>query len=231
MIKLIGVLIVIIGFALRFNSIAIVMAAGFISSLVGGMSVAEFLTLLGKTFVNTRYMAMFIMIIPVIGVLERNGMKQSAAKAIGKIRNATPGKVIAAYAVFRTIFAAFNVSFGGVAGFVRPVVYPMAVGAIEETGNEVAEEDDEEIKGMCGAIENITWFFGQVLFVAGAGILLVKGTLDPLGYEVTPIKCVQAEIPVAVAAVLLACILFLIKDKKIMAKYKDNGNNKIKKSI
>lgn len=226
MIKLIGVLIVIIGFALRFNSIGIVIIAGFITSLVAGMSIPEFLTLLGKTFVGTRYMAMFIMIIPVIGVLERNGMKQSAAKAIGKIKNATPGKVIAAYAVFRTIFAAFNVSFGGVAGFVRPVVYPMAVGAIEETGNEVSEKDDEDIKGMCGAIENVTWFFGQVLFVAGAGVLLVKGTLDPLGYEVIPIDSVKAELPVAIVAVVVACTLFLIKDKKIMKNYKkiDNKN-------
>lgn len=220
MIKLIGVLIVIVGFALKFNSIAIVMVAGFVTALVGGMSIPEFLTVLGKTFVSTRYMAMFIMIIPVIGVLERNGMKQSAAKAIGKIKNASPGKVISAYAVFRTIFAAFNVSFGGVAGFVRPVVYPMAVGAIEETGNEVTEEDDEDIKGMCGAIENVTWFFGQVLFVAGAGILLVKSTLDPLGYEVTEIKGVLAEIPVAIVAVVLACVLFLRKDKKMMKKYK-----------
>ena len=43
------------------------------------------------------------------------------AQLIGKVKNATPGMVIALYGVMRLVFAAFNVSFGGVAGFVRPV--------------------------------------------------------------------------------------------------------------
>ncbi|MCH4886954.1 DUF969 domain-containing protein [Acidaminobacter sp. JC074] len=230
MLKLIGVLIVIVGFALRFNAIAIVMSAGFVTAMVSGMSIPEFLSLLGETFVNTRYMAMFIMIIPVIGVLERNGMKQTAAMAIGKIKNASPGKVVSAYGIFRTIFAAFNVSFGGVAGFVRPVVYPMAVGTIEETGHEIEEEDEEEIKAMCGAIENVAWFFGQVLFVAGAGILLVKGTLEPQGYEIDPMTCVKAEVPVVIFALVVTTILFMLKDRKMMKKYtqkKSSSENKV----
>ena len=53
----------------------------------------------------------------------------AAAQLIGKVKNATPGMVIALYGVMRLVSAAFNVSFGGVAGFVRPVIMPMAVGA------------------------------------------------------------------------------------------------------
>ena len=45
----------------------------------------------------------------------------AAAQLIGKVKNATPGMVIALYGVMRLVSAAFNVSFGGVAGFVRPV--------------------------------------------------------------------------------------------------------------
>ena len=46
-------------------------------------------------------------------------------------------------------------------------------------------EYEEELKGMASAMENICWFFGQVLFVGGAGALLVQSTLKDLGYEVT----------------------------------------------
>ncbi|MEG0051490.1 MAG: DUF969 family protein, partial [Terrisporobacter sp.] len=60
MIKLIGILIIVVGFALRLNAIAIVMAAGIVTGLVGGMSIPEILATLGDTFVANRYMAMFI---------------------------------------------------------------------------------------------------------------------------------------------------------------------------
>ena len=43
-----------------------------------------------------------------------------------------PMLFFAIYGVFRLVFAAFNVSFGGVAGFVRPIVLPMATTASEE---------------------------------------------------------------------------------------------------
>lgn len=43
------------------------------------------------------------------------------------------------------VFAAFNVSFGGVAGFVRPVIMPMTIGAIE-----AIVTCKEDIKGNLG---------------------------------------------------------------------------------
>ena len=36
----------------------------------------------------------------------------AAAQLIGKVKNATPGMVIALYGVMRLVSAAFNVSFG-----------------------------------------------------------------------------------------------------------------------
>lgn len=228
MIKLVGILIVILGFALKFNPIAIVMVAGFVTAMVGGMSIMTFLTTLGTTFVSNRYMALFMIMLPVIGFIERNGLKLTAAKAIAKIKGATPVKVIMTYGIVRSFFAAFNVSFGGVAGFVRPIITPMAMGTIEKDGHTVEEKDSEDIKGMGAAIENVAWFFGQVLFMAGAGLLLVKGTLDPMGYEVDPVTAVKAEIPVLIFGLIVSGIYFTIRSKKMMKKYNDNdkGGNK-----
>lgn len=228
MIKLIGILIVVVGFALKFNSIGIVMVAGFVTALVGGMDITEFLTTLGKTFIANRYMALFMLTVPVIGFIERNGLKLTAAKAIAKLKGATPSKVIMTYGIVRAFFAAFNVSFGGVAGFVRPIITPMAVGSIEKDGNTIEEKDEEDIKGMGAAIENVAWFYGQVLFLAGAGLLLVKGTLDPLGYEVDPVTAVKAQIPVLIFGLIVCGIYFSLINSKMMKKYKktDKGGNK-----
>ena len=164
--------------------------------------------------------------IPVIGYIERNGLKLTAAKAVRKLKSATPVKVIMAYGVVRSFFAAFNISFGGVAGFVRPIITPMAVGSVEKDGETIEEKDLEDIKGMGAAMENIAWFFGQVLFLAGAGLLLVKGTLDPMGYEVDPVTAVKTQIPVLIVGIVVAGIYFTFIERRMLKKYKKKGGDK-----
>lgn len=219
MIKLLGVLIVILGFAFKLDSILIIAVAALATALVGGLGINGLLDVLGSSFVANRSMCIFIIVMLVTGTLERNGLREVAAKLIGKIKNATSGVVLAAYAVMRVIFAAFNVGFGGVAGFVRPVIMPMAIGAVEATGNEPNPKHVETLKGLAAAAENVTWFFGQVLFVGGAGGLLVQSTLSGLGYNVELIDLAKVQIPVAIFATIVYIIYAIIKDKKLFAKY------------
>ena len=127
--------------------------------------------------------------------------------------------VIALYGVMRLVFAAFNVSFGGVAGFVRPVIMPMAVGAIEASGHKPNDEYVEELKGMASGMENVAWFFGQVLFVGTAGALLVQSTLKPLGYDVELLRMAAIEVPVAVIAVAVTAAYYMVKDARLRKKY------------
>lgn len=217
--KLLGILIVIIGFALKLDSILIVLSAAIVTAIVGHLGADGLLETLGTSFVSNRSMAIFILIMLVTGTLERNGLKNAAAAMIGRFKKASSGAVIGAYGVMRGIFAAFNVSFGGVAGFVRPIIMPMAIGAIEAKGNEPNEEHVEELKGMASGMENIAWFFCQVLFVGGAGGLLVQSTLEPLGYHVELIDLAKVEIPVGIFAVVLAIIYYYLRDKKLAKKY------------
>ena len=58
-----------------------------------------------------------MMILLVTGTLERNGLREAAANLIKKVKSATAGKLIAVYGVLNGLFGAFNVGFGGVAGF------------------------------------------------------------------------------------------------------------------
>lgn len=219
MIKLIGVFVVVIGFAFNINPIATIILAAIVTALTGGIGIDGLLHTLGTAFISNRSMCIFIAIMFLTGTLERNGLKTAATKLIMKIKNSTPALVISAYGIMRVFLAAFNVSFGGTAGFVRPVVMPMALGSLEAAGYTPNEHHVEAIKGMGAGIENITWFFGQVLFVGGAGALLVQSTLKSLGYEVELLPLAQVEIPVAIFATLVAVVYYYITDKRLIKKY------------
>ncbi|OUP66713.1 hypothetical protein B5F13_03110 [Drancourtella sp. An177] len=226
LLKLIGVLIVIVGFALKLDSILIIFLAIISTALVGGLGIDGLLETLGTTFVANRSMAIFIMILLVTGVLERNGLREAAAELMRKVKGATAGKLVCAYGILRGFFGAFNVGFGGVAGFVRPVLLPMAEGAIKNSGNEPDEQHMEDVKGMSSAMENITWFFFQVLFVGGSGGILVQTTLASLGYEVELVELAAAEIPIALIALVVASVYFILKDRKLVKKYYGSAGSK-----
>lgn len=122
MIKLIGILIIVIGFILKLDTIAVVVFAGIITGLVSGMSFNEIMTTLGKAFVTNRYMSIFIISLPVIGLLERYGLRERAAYLIGKIKSATVGRLTSLYLIIRTLAAMFGLRIGGHVQFIRPLI-------------------------------------------------------------------------------------------------------------
>ncbi|MBR2928180.1 MAG: DUF969 family protein [Oscillospiraceae bacterium] len=215
MIKLLGVAIIIVGFALGLNNITVILLAALVTALAGGLGIGGLLSTLGSAFVANRSVCIFIIVMLLTGTLERNGLKHAAAHIISRIKNSTAGLVIAAYGIMRIILAAFNVGLGGAAGFVRPVVTPMAVGTVEAAGQEPHADHVEAIKGMGAGMENIAWFFGQGLFVGGSGALLVQSTLAQLGYEVSLLDLARVEIPVAIFAIAVTIIYYLWLDKKL----------------
>lgn len=97
LIKLLGVLIVIVGFALKLDSILIIFLALIATGIVGGLGVGGLLETIGTNFVANRSMAIFIMILLVTGTLERNGLREAAANLIRKVKSATAGKLVAVY--------------------------------------------------------------------------------------------------------------------------------------
>ena len=217
--SLIGVLIVIVGFALKLDAILIVVVSLIVTALASGMGLVTMLETLGSSFVANRGMAIFIIIMLVTGTLERNGLKESAARLIKHVKHVNNSLIMIIYGIFRMVFAAFNVSFGGVAGFVRPIVYPMMQGTIESKNLPDNEEYFEELKGLSSAMENATWFFGQNLFIGGSGALLVQSTLKSLGYNVDLVSLMTVQIPVALCALVVASVYVYIKDKRLMNRY------------
>lgn len=97
---------------------------------------------------------------------------------------------------------------------------PMVMGTVDEKQSKAEEVRDyeEQMKGITSAMENICWFFGQVLFIGGAGGLLVQSTIKDLGYDVSLLSLAMVEVPVALVALVVSFIYFSIKDKKLRAK-------------
>lgn len=212
--KLIGVVIVIIGFAIKFDTIATVVIAGLATGLVAGMTPMEIFDTLGKSFISNRTATLFVLTLPVIGVCERYGLKEKAIDFIRSIKNATTGRVILIYQAIRTLAAAFSVRLGGHPQFVRPVLVPMAEGAASKYG-EVTPEVSDVIRGASAAAENYGNFYAQNCFMGASGTLLIVATLVEQGFDVSAVQIATWSIPIAVTSVLVGIIRNLMLDKKI----------------
>lgn len=225
LLKLLGIVIVIVGFVMKMDSILIIMAAAIVTALVSGIDLVTLLETLGSSFVSNRSMCTFVIVFLVTGTLERNGLKQAASDLMTKFKNATAGVVIGIYGVFRLFFAAFNISFGGAAGFIRPIVMPMASAAVERDGKPIDPDHLEQLKGMAAGMDNVAWFFGQVLFVGTSGMLLVQSTLADLGYQVELLDLMMVQIPVAITAVAVAIVYYYLKDCQLMKRRAAGGES------
>ena len=129
--KLIGVLIIVVGFVFKRDTLATVVVAGIATGLVAGLSPLELLNLLGESFTSQRLATLFILTLPVVGICERYGLKEKAVDLIGSVKNATTGTVLSLYQTIRAVAIAFSVQLGGHPQFVRPLISPMAEGASE----------------------------------------------------------------------------------------------------
>ena len=214
MIKLIGILIILIGFALKLDTIAVVIIAGITTGMVAGFDFVQVLTVLGEAFVKTRYMTLLLLTLAVVGILERNGLRERAAMCISKLQSATCGKVLSVYQVIRTIAAIFSLRLGGHVQFIRPLIYPMAKGAAEKEG-EVTEQIDEKIKGFANAVENYGNFFGQNGFVASGGVLLIIGSLQEAGINVEAYAVSKVSLIMAGLSLVVSIFYNFLLDRKI----------------
>ena len=222
MVKLIGVVIVIVGLIMRFNPLLVVLVAGFATGLVAGMSPLDVLSAIGQAFVTNRYMSLLILVLPVIGVLERFGLREKAEDIIRGMRSLTAGRVMFAYQIFRQVTVGLGLQLGGHPSFIRPIIAPMTEAAAAREGATGAVWLDR-IRAMSASSENYGNFFGQLLFPAAGGLLLIKGVLENAGYKVDLLVMAQYAIPSAIAASAIALLRFLLLDRSIRSAEQNKG--------
>jgi uncharacterized membrane protein len=201
---LIGVLAVVLGFALRLNPALVVVAAGFLTGLTAGISPLEVLDLIGKAFTEKRFLLLFLITLPVIGLLERHGLKEHTQAWIAHLRGATMARLLMLYLLLRQVLSALGLtSVGGHPQTVRPLVAPMAEGAAEAAHGALPQDERERIRAMSAGTDNVGLFFGEDIFVAFGAVLLIQAFFADHGRQLDPLHIALWGIPTAICAFVI----------------------------
>ncbi len=204
MLTLLGVAAVVVGFAVRLNPLLVVTLAAFVTGLAAGLSAIEVLEAFGRAFNENRFVSAAYLVLPVIGVVERAGLQERARTLIARFRGVSVGPFLVGYLAFRQITSALGLtSIAGHAQSIRPMVAPMAEGALEARIGELDADTRQDVRAMASATDNIGLFFGEDIFIAIGSILLMVGFLAASGIVIDPIHLSVWAIPTAIVAFLL----------------------------
>jgi uncharacterized membrane protein len=213
---LLGIALLVVGFALRLNPLLVVAVAGITTGLLSHMPFVKVLGVLGHGFNDNRNVTMIYIVLPVIGLLERGGLQHQARRLIHGMKRATVGRLLIVYMGFRQIFAALGLTtVAGQAQTVRPLVAPMALAAAEKEHGELDEKTAERVKEMSAATDNVGLFFGEDIFLAVSSILLIQGALAAFGIQLTPFQLSVWAIPSAICAFLIHGARLLLLDRSL----------------
>lgn len=201
---LLAVLAVVLGFALRLNPLLVVVASGVVAGIVAGESTIAFLELLGNAFLANRYLAVFILTLPVIGLLERHGLREHAENWIARLRGMTVPRLLIAYQALRQGFAAIGLpGLGGHAQTVRPLLAPMAEATADVQHGPLSFAQRMKLRAWCAATDNVALFFGEDIFIAFGAVLLMQAFLATNGIPLEPLHIALWGIPTGVAAFII----------------------------
>jgi uncharacterized membrane protein len=217
MLVLLGVLVVVVGFALRLNAMLVVTVAGIVTGLLGHMSPLDILDAFGTGFASSRSIAIFLLVLPVIGLVERNGLQEQSRRLISRLGRMTTGRVLAGYLLIRQLTCAVGLlSIGGHAQSVRPLVAPMAEAAAEKRHGPLPARVSERIRALAASTDNVGAFFGEDIFVAVGAVLLITSFVDATyGFKLVPLQVALWAIPTAVCALLIHGARMLWVDRSL----------------
>ena len=194
---LIGIVVMVAGFMLRFNPLLVVLVAAVVTGLAAGMDLLAVIAAFGKAFNETRYVSVIWIVLPVIGLMEAHGLQERARTLVAGLKGATLPRLLIAYLLLRQITAALGLtSVAGQAQTVRPLLAPMALAAAAPKD----EAEADKVKAMAAATDNVGLFFGEDIFIAIGSILLMKGFLEQQGIVLAPFALSVWAIPTALAA-------------------------------
>ncbi|HEY5801715.1 MAG TPA: DUF969 family protein [Burkholderiaceae bacterium] len=217
LLPLLGIPLIVAGFALKFNPLLVVTVAGLATGLAVGMDFDTLLTTFGEKFMNSRQLAGIFLLLPVIGLLERYGLRERAQLWIADIKSATAARVLMVYFVVREASAALGLlSLGGQAQTVRPLLAPMALAAAEKNHGPLPAHLKDKVAAHAAAAENIALFFGEDVFIAFGAVLLMAAFLQENGIAgIEPLAIGLWAIPTALAAMAVHLLRLSRLDRQL----------------
>ncbi len=216
MLTLCGIVIVVAGFVAGINPLLVVTVAALATGLAAGLDIVAVVSALGRAFTQNRYVGIVWLVLPVIGLLERAGLRERAQALIARSRQATAGRLLMLYFVVRQGAAALGLTaLGGHAQMVRPLIAPMAEAAAERRFGAITPATRFLIRAHAAAVDNIAVFFGEDIFIAIASILLIKGFLQTNGIDVQPLQLSVWAMPTAALALVVHVARLFLLDRRL----------------
>ena len=213
---LLGILLLILGFELRLNPMLVATAAVLASGMLGGMGLQQVISEYGKAFNDNRIIAVVWIILPVIGLLERYGLQERARALIARLKNATVGKLLILYLLYRQLTAAIGLhNTAGHAQTVNPSVAPLALVAAEKQQGPLDDDTVQRVKAMTAATDNVGLFFGEDIFFAIGSIVVIQQALAARHIELSPVELSLWAIPTAIAAFLVHSARLILFDRSV----------------
>jgi uncharacterized membrane protein len=215
---LVGVGLVVLGFVLRLNPLLVVVGAGVATGLVAGFDLLRVLELTGEAFVRNRFLMVFVLTLPVIGLLERNGLREQAERWVLGLARLTTGRLLVAYQALRQVAAMLSLThLGGHPQTVRPLLVPMAEATAVRAHGALPEPVRERLRALCAGTDNVALFFGEDVFVAFGAVLLMQAFLAQHAIEVEPLAIALWGLPTALAAFAIHGARCLRHDRRMAA--------------
>lgn len=213
-----GVLLVILGFLLRFNPVLVVIVAGITTGLAAMMPVQHILAALGEGFLKTRTLPLILLLpLAIIGLAERHGLKQQAQAFIARRKTTGVGQFLTLYLAAREGTAALGLtSLGGHPQMVRPLIAPMSEAIAEQRWPNMPDLVRQKLRAMSAATDNIGLFFGEDIFVAFGAIVLMHTFLRESGIETDPLHIALWGIPTALCAFAIHALRLRQFDKTLI---------------
>jgi uncharacterized membrane protein len=210
---LLGIVVIVLGFAARLNPLLVVTAAAIVTGFAGGLDFIEVISAFGRAFNENRYVSIAWLVLPAIGALERAGLQERARDLITRLKAMTTFRILLLYLLVRQITAALGLTaVGGHPQMVRPLMAPMTQAAAETELGRLPEHLRERVRAQTAATDNIGLFFGEDIFIAIGSILLMRGFLQQNGILVEPLDLSVWAIPTAIAAFIIHAVrLYLFK--------------------
>ena len=212
---LIGILVLILGFALRFNPMLVVPVAAVTTGMLAGLELNEVIALLGRAFNDSRAIIIPWVVLPVVGLLERYGLQQRSGAVIGSFQAATVGRLLILYLFYRQAISAIGLhATAGQAQTVRPLVAPMALAAAERQAP-LDNHTRQRIQAHAAGTDNVGLFFGEDIFIAIGSIVLIQQTLEAYQIILRPLDLALWAIPTAIFAFLIHSYRLVMLDRSL----------------
>jgi uncharacterized membrane protein len=215
---LLGVLVVVVGFVLRWNPVAVVVSAGLTSGLAAGKPLPELLALIGESFLSQRSLSLFMLTLPVIGVLEWAGLREQARKWIASFRGLTLARLLISYLGLRQLLSMIGLTnVAGHAQTVRPLIAPMSEAAVEKSVGPMSSNQRQRVLALAAATDNVGLFFGEDVFIALGAVLLIQGFFEENGLHFEPLQIALWALPTAFAAFVIHALRLWFFQRRLFA--------------